>query len=110
MRRLTAAAAERARLDRARRQELVLAVDELATNSVVHGDGHGELRLWPTADGVLCEVRDRGHIRDPLAGTRRPPPGQLGGRGLWVARQLCDRLEIASAPGGTVVRAHMTRG
>ncbi len=112
VRRLTATAAKRARLDRTRCQELVLAIDELATNSVVHGGGRGELALWPTAEGILCEVRDNGHISDPLVVARsaRPPRAdQLGGRGLWVAGQLCDRLEIASAPGRTVVRVHMKR-
>lgn len=109
VRRLAGAAAERARLGRTRREELVLAVDELATNSVVHGGGRGELQMWPTTDGIVCEVRDSGHISDPLVGARAPRPGQLGGRGLWVAGQLCDHLEIASSPGRTVVRVHMRR-
>jgi anti-sigma regulatory factor (Ser/Thr protein kinase) len=109
VRRLAGAAAERAQLCRARREDLVLAVDELATNSVVHGGGRGELQMWPTRDGILCEVRDGGHICDPLVGARPPRPGQLDGRGLWIAGQLCDRLEIASSPGRTVVRVHVSR-
>jgi anti-sigma regulatory factor (Ser/Thr protein kinase) len=106
----TAEAAERDGLSRADREDLVLAVDELATNSVLHGGGSGELSLWSDEKRVLCEVRDRGHVADPLVG-RRPPagPAQLGGRGLWVVAQLCESVEICSAPGRTVVRARLPR-
>jgi hypothetical protein len=37
---------------------LVLAVDEVATNSLRHGGGRGTLRIWRDADAVVCEVRD----------------------------------------------------
>jgi anti-sigma regulatory factor (Ser/Thr protein kinase) len=106
---LTARTGAGARLSRERCEELVLAVDELATNSVVHGGGHGELRLWPTAEGILCEVRDHGTIADPLVGRRPPRPEQIGGRGLWVVGRLCDRMDVCSSPGRTVVRVHVRR-
>jgi anti-sigma regulatory factor (Ser/Thr protein kinase) len=107
VRRFVALGAERARLGRGRREDLVLAVDELATNSVTYGGGRGELSLWCEAGEVRCEVRDRGHITDPLVGRRRPAPEQLTGRGLWVVGRLCDEVEIRSSPGRTVVRVHM---
>lgn len=36
------------------------------------------------------------------AGMRRPDPAADGGsRGLWVVRQLCDRVEISTGPAGS---------
>jgi anti-sigma regulatory factor (Ser/Thr protein kinase) len=107
-RRLVAREAEIAGLGVGRREDLVLAVDELTTNSVTHGGGHGSLSIWRTETEIVCEVRDEGHISDPLAGTRQPRPEQRTGRGLWVVRRLCDRVQIASSPGRTAVRVRMS--
>jgi anti-sigma regulatory factor (Ser/Thr protein kinase) len=98
---------ERAGLAAARVDDLVLAVNEVVANSVRHGGGHGVLRVW-REDGVLvCEVKDRGRIRDPLAGRRTPHVGQLGGRGLWLAHVVSDLVQLRSDPDGTVVRVSM---
>jgi len=96
-------------LGEARRGDLVLAVNELATNSVRHGGGSGRLRLWAEADRVVCEVRDRGSIEAPLVGRERPEPRQQGGYGLWLAHQVCDLVQVRSLPTGGVVRVHMDR-
>ena len=93
-----------------RRDDLVLAVDELATNSVRHGGGRGSLRVWSDDDAVVCEVRDTGLIADPLAGRSRPGADQTGGFGLWLVHQLCDLVELRTSPTGTVVRVRMGRG
>ena len=93
----------------ARTADFVLAINELVGNSVRHGGGGGELRLWREGDFVVGEVSDRGTITDPLAGRRRPTPDQDSGRGLWIANQVCDLVEIRSEPGATVVRAHVGR-
>jgi anti-sigma regulatory factor (Ser/Thr protein kinase) len=91
-------------------EDLVLAVNELATNSVQYGGGGGTLRIWREGeDRLVCEVRDRGFIRDPLVGRLQPPIEQHGGRGLWLVNQLCDLAQIRSAPSGTVVRVQMQR-
>jgi anti-sigma regulatory factor (Ser/Thr protein kinase) len=34
----------------------------------------------------------------------RPVPGQAGGRGVWLANQLADLVQIRSGEGRTVVR------
>jgi anti-sigma regulatory factor (Ser/Thr protein kinase) len=94
-------------LDSSRTQDLVLAVHELAANSVRHGGGNGVLRAWLDEDAVVCEVRDRGQITDPLAGRRTPDLEQLGGRGLWLANQTCDLVQLRSSAEGTVIRVHM---
>jgi anti-sigma regulatory factor (Ser/Thr protein kinase) len=109
VRRLVARHAAAAGLDEAPLRDLVLAADELATNSVRHGGGSGTLRAWVDHDTVVCEVIDRGHIVDPLVGQRRPHPTDIGGRGLWMANQLCDLVQIRSTPGKTVIRLHKHR-
>jgi anti-sigma regulatory factor (Ser/Thr protein kinase) len=87
--------------------ELVLAVNELATNSIRHADGCGQVRTW-TEDGMLIyEVEDSGGIVPPLAGRVQPTPEQSGGRGLWIVNQVCDLVQIRSLPTGTSVRVRM---
>jgi anti-sigma regulatory factor (Ser/Thr protein kinase) len=87
--------------------DLVLAVNELATNSVRHAGGMGVLRLWQDERAVVCEVADSGRIADPLAGRRRPAQGQPGGHGLWLCNQICDLVQVRSLARGSVVRLHL---
>ena len=42
-----------------------------------------------------------------MVGRVRPEVTQLGGRGLWLANQLCDLMQIRSGSGGTRVRLQM---
>lgn len=90
-----------------RATQLVTAVNEIATNSVVHGGGQGALRLWREGDMVIAELRDDGRYSLPL-GDRAKPGGRAGDpRGLWLANQLCDLVQIRTFEDGTVVRLHM---
>ncbi len=102
-----AAAAERAGMGGMQVADLVTAASELAANSVAHGGGAGTLRLWHEDGGVIAEVEDRGRIEEPLVGRLRPHIFQEGGRGLWLANQLCDLVRIRSGERGTVVRLHL---
>jgi anti-sigma regulatory factor (Ser/Thr protein kinase) len=88
-------------------EDLVLAVNEAATNSVLHGGGQGVLRVWREADAVICEISDQGAIVAPLAGREPPTNENIGGHGLWLCNQLCDLVQIRAFPGGGVVRLHM---
>jgi anti-sigma regulatory factor (Ser/Thr protein kinase) len=99
--------AEKAALGTERIDSLVLAVHELATNSLRHGGGGGTLRAWQDEDGLVFELRDRGWIDDPLAGRRRPGLGEHNGRGLWLVNRLCDLVQLRSTPRGTAVRLHL---
>ncbi|MBE2318447.1 MEDS domain-containing protein [Solirubrobacter sp. CPCC 204708] len=83
--------------------DFVLAVDELAINSVQHGGGRGIVRLWKEDDALVCDVRDQGIIRDPLAGRLRPEVDAFGGRGLWIANAVCKLVQIR--PGLVRVRS-----
>lgn len=103
--------AQRAGLADADVEHLVLAANELATNSMRHGPGHGTVRLWQEAQGMVCEVKDSGSFTPPpLIGRQRPGFERVGGRGLWLANQLCDLVQIRTEPGGTVVRLHLRPG
>jgi len=89
--------------------DLVLVVQELAANAVRHGGGTGTgtVRLWRTGGQILCEVSDPGHTRADLntLGLTPPPPGNVGGRGLWLVRQFTHDLDIRTGDGGTRVTA-----
>ena len=89
--------------------DLLVAVTEVAGNSLMHGGGAGTVRVWDSVTGVVCEVRDRGWIRQPLVGRACPTHEQESGRGLWMVNQLCDLVQLRSSPAGTVVRLHMSR-
>jgi anti-sigma regulatory factor (Ser/Thr protein kinase) len=90
--------------------DLVLCADEIASNSLLHGGGDGLLRLWREQDALVCEVSDGGTIADPLVGRENPAVDRLGGRGLWLANQLCDLVQVRSGATGTVIRLHLRLG
>jgi anti-sigma regulatory factor (Ser/Thr protein kinase) len=99
--------AQEAGLGTARAGDLILAVGEVAANSVRHGGGEGMLRVWTETDAIVCDVRDRGFIESPLVGRERPTVDWDSGRGLWLANLLCELLQIRSSEWGTVVRLHV---
>jgi anti-sigma regulatory factor (Ser/Thr protein kinase) len=109
VRRLLAARAAEAGLDAERASELVLAVNEVATNSVRHAGGAGTIRVWVGTRWLVCELEDRGRIDDPLAGREPPTADRQNGRGLWIANQVCDLVQVRSSATGTVVRLHVRR-
>lgn len=90
-----------------RNEDFVLAVCEVATNSIQHGGGEGSLAIWREGEKLVCDVSDAGRITNPLAGRERPPVDQVGGRGLWIANELCDLVQIRSGERGTHVRLRM---
>ena len=93
-----------------RLEAFVLAVNEIMTNAVRHGGGSGWIRLWRTAAGLACEISDAGPGAPPerFNGHRLPPTTATGGRGLWLARHLCDTFDVESGGAGTTVRLTMT--
>ena len=105
VRQFIAEQAEGAGLDQQSAAGMVQAVNEIATNSVRHGGGQGEIRTWIDGRSLVCEVSDLGHITAPLVGRLRPALTSAEG-GLWLANQLCDLVQIHSSPGGTAVRVY----
>lgn len=96
-------------LEHSAASDFALAAHEVIANSVKHGGGHGTLLLWVDDNTLICEVRDRGHFAEPLAGRRRPSESGATGRGLWMANQLCDLVQIRTVPEGSVVRLHIRK-
>jgi anti-sigma regulatory factor (Ser/Thr protein kinase) len=109
LRNLVHAQARAARLTEPRAAELVAAAHEVATNSVLHGGGSGTMRIWVDSSSVVCEIRDSGRFDNPLADRKRPSNDIGSPRGLWLANQLCDLVQIRTMPEGTIVRLHMSR-
>jgi anti-sigma regulatory factor (Ser/Thr protein kinase) len=109
VRRLVAYQADEAGLAPERAADLVLAVSEIAANTLRHTRGDGLLRVWHTEQEILCQVQDYGWITDPLAGQQRRPADEPG-HGLWVVNQVCDLVELRTGQGGTTFRLHMRLG
>jgi anti-sigma regulatory factor (Ser/Thr protein kinase) len=89
-------------------EDLMIAVSEVATNAFRHGEA--PRRLWSyVEDGhFVCKVTDAGSgLPDPLAGYFPPDRQRLDRRGLWLAHQLCDIVEVACDTTGTDVCLHM---
>jgi anti-sigma regulatory factor (Ser/Thr protein kinase) len=99
--------ARAAGLAEGRANDLVLAVSEVAANTLQHTQSEGTLTIWRQAGEVVCEIQDEGTISDPLAGQRRPGPDATGGHGLWLVYQVCDLVELRSDETGTIIRMHM---
>jgi len=87
--------------------DVVMIAHELASNVVRHGGSTGRLRLWRVNNSVLCQISDTGPgLPEPvLVGRERAPLSALDGRGLWIVRQLSERLDIDSGPEGATLTA-----
>jgi anti-sigma regulatory factor (Ser/Thr protein kinase) len=103
---VTGCAAE-AGLAPGRAGDLMLAVSEVAANTLRHTRGGGTLRVWRSGGELICQVTDTGRIASPLAGRRRPNLAAFGQGGLWVVHQVCDLAEIRSGEDGTTIRMHV---
>jgi len=100
--------AKMAGLQDARVVDFVIAVSEVAANTVRHARSQGTMEIWSNADEIVCEIHDGGVIADPSSVGREPPPADAkGGHGLWLVHQVCDRVELHSDGTGTTVRLHM---
>ncbi len=84
---------------------LALAVSEVVANAQRHGRAPVELRLWAGNDRIVATIKDNGAgIHDATIGLAPVGPDQSGGRGLWIANQLCDHLGITRSDDGFLVR------
>jgi anti-sigma regulatory factor (Ser/Thr protein kinase) len=94
-------------LAQARAVDLILAVSEVAANTLRHTASGGTISIWPAAGELVCQLDDTGFIADPLAGRRAPDGDHPGGHGLWLVHQVCDLVELRTSERGTSVRMHM---
>jgi anti-sigma regulatory factor (Ser/Thr protein kinase) len=107
VRRFVVAQATRLGLPAGRLDDLILAVNEIATNAIRHGAGSGQVRVWCDGRYLLCEVFDPGQATERLFGIMPPRPDSEGGHGMWITRQLCDFVEIRTLTSGTTVRLYI---
>jgi anti-sigma regulatory factor (Ser/Thr protein kinase) len=92
-------------------EDLHLAIDEMSSNAVRHGGPPVRLQLWGSAERVVCTISDRGPgMDDPFAGYGPAHGTDLsrGGMGLWLARQLCDHVDVVHDGAGLTVRLATT--
>jgi anti-sigma regulatory factor (Ser/Thr protein kinase) len=88
--------------------DFVLAVSEIVDNSVRHGRPPIAMRIWADADHLVVTVHDTGEgPGDPFAGLL-PADRHIGGRGLWIAHQICS--EVALHRDETGFTARLTAG
>jgi anti-sigma regulatory factor (Ser/Thr protein kinase) len=75
------------------------------TNVVLHAGGHGRIVLWLTGGSAWCTVTDSGPgiPERYLSPAELPETFKVGGRGIWLAYQLCDEVSVATGPIGTTI-------
>ncbi len=104
LRSAVAAHAAAAGMGRHQVYDVTAVAHELAANAVVHGAGHGRLRLWTDDKFLYCQVSDDG--RGTRQGSAGEPDGSAPwpaehGHGLWLAGQIADHVGIRRGPAGT---------
>jgi anti-sigma regulatory factor (Ser/Thr protein kinase) len=107
MRRLVGDFGVRAGLTDDQVEDLVLAVNELTTNSVLHAGGHGTLAIWWEGPSVVCQVHDGGKLANAMVGRVQPGPNSRGGYGVVMVNLLCDLVRIHSTDHGTAIRIYV---
>ena len=90
-----------------RADNAVLAVHEVAVNSIVHGGGHGVLLIDETADSLVFTIEDEDGTGS-VPQLRTVDGESTSGRGLWIAERLSDRLTIEARPTRTRVQLHLS--
>ncbi len=93
--------------DREQREDLHLAVAEIAANAFRHGTPPIAARVWSDGERVICTISDRGTSWcDPFSGYLPAHGFDLshGGMGLWLARKLWDHVDVLPTADGLTVR------
>jgi serine/threonine-protein kinase RsbW len=88
-------------------EDVVLAVNEAATNAMLYGSGGGQpvkVVVHVDEDGLEASVLDQGpQPPTGLPGDPDPEEPPAGGRGLWLLRQLMDEVRLERVKLGTRV-------
>jgi hypothetical protein len=87
-------------LDTEKAWALSVAVREVAASAVPGCT----LRVWTEPAALVCEIRDPDPFDDPMAGRVRPSDTEPDVRGLWLANQICDLVQVRSTPDGSTFR------
>ncbi|MFI6502771.1 ATP-binding protein [Nonomuraea typhae] len=83
--------------------DLVLAVNEVATNAVTHGSPAARVRSWTESGDLVIEIRDHGVWAGQAFGQHPPARHATSGMGLWVARLLAGQVDFRLGEEGSTV-------
>jgi anti-sigma regulatory factor (Ser/Thr protein kinase) len=95
---------EEAGVERGSLADFEIAANEVASNALWHAHGPRDARIGLVDQALVCEVRDAGPGLDPLVAHLPPAAREPGGRGLWIAHQLADVVQVVPEGAGTRVR------
>jgi anti-sigma regulatory factor (Ser/Thr protein kinase) len=86
---------------------VLLAVSELASNTLRHSSGPGTLRLWSDEKSLFVQVSDTGSLPGAAVAATPSFPGKSaeGGYGLALAGEFSDEMHIH--PGPAVIRLRL---
>jgi anti-sigma regulatory factor (Ser/Thr protein kinase) len=107
LRQMVSSQATTANVEPQRVRQLVIAVNELACNSLMHAKGHAGVAVWREPGLFVCQIDDAGTWPDPMAGRIPRPAGSNGGYGLLIVHELADLVRIHSHEAGTSIRLHI---
>lgn len=101
--------------------EVMLVVNELASNAIRHGGGIARLQIRIAAGALHCQVSDPGIARSnghppsatpdqrPASPSPEPAPWpRQPGHGLWMVQQAADEFTVTTGPDGTQVSVSFT--
>ncbi|GAA3179852.1 ATP-binding protein [Nonomuraea roseoviolacea] len=89
-------------------ERVVLAVNEVATNSFEHATGGCVITMWVERGSLVCQIDDDGRFG---AAVRVPPPDlESRGHGLMLVDEITDVVRRHVHAGGTSTRLHFTIG
>lgn len=83
--------------------DAVIAVNEIATNAVTHGQTPAELRMWRDGGDLVVQICDSGTWHHPPSAFDRPADSSPDGRGLWIAGAVARKVTVESGADGTLV-------
>lgn len=83
------------------------AVSELLTAAPGPGTGVPSVALCARPGEVVCDVHLPATTSlDPFIGLHPPTLDPRPGDGFWLARQICDHLDVRPGPDGATIRLH----
>ncbi|MEU5898777.1 ATP-binding protein [Streptomyces venezuelae] len=92
MRRRTASRLQAWKISQRDAEGITLAVSELVTNSVVHGEGSVCFVLRQVANEIRVEVTDS---NPQPAMVKNASPDDISGRGMFLAAVFAQRIEVS---------------
>ena len=79
---------------------LATAVDAVTGTAI----GDARIRVWQLDGALVCQIDDTALLFDPLVGRSSTLPTDGPERGIRLANELCDLVQVRSGAAGTSVR------